>query len=161
MFRVFDRDRAVLAYMKQDSPLTLAEGLQEYYAGNAGKVLCPQRLPPDSAALFRGHDICHVIFGLDTTLQDEAMADVRTILSCDVGLRRYLAYLLRDRQAKNLFKEIGVLRSVWVTVLAVPRICCAAKQAWHIKERWPWVPPDSYLNRSLADLRREFGIGVL
>jgi hypothetical protein len=160
MSRMLDRDHGGLSYMRQDSPLTLADGLREYYACNAGRVLCPQRLPPDSAALFRSHDICHVIVGLDTTLQDEAVADLRTILSCDVGLRRYLGYLSRDRQAKVPFREIGVLRSLWVTVLAVPRICRAAMHALHIKSRWPWVPPDSSLSRALADLRREFGIEV-
>ncbi len=45
----------------------------------------PSALAPESAALFRRHDICHVIFGLDTTIADEAMADTRTMLSCDVG----------------------------------------------------------------------------
>jgi len=34
-----------------------------------------------AAALFRSHDICHVIFGLDTVLADEVMADLRTPLS--------------------------------------------------------------------------------
>jgi hypothetical protein len=30
-------------------------------------------LSDESAELFRSHDICHVIFGLDTTFADEAM----------------------------------------------------------------------------------------
>ena len=70
---------------------------------------------------FVAHDICHVIFGLDTTLDDEALADTRTLFSCDVGFRRYTAYLTEDKQAKALFKELGYLKSIWVTVLAVPR----------------------------------------
>jgi len=77
------------AYQAQDSQQTLAEGLAEYYAANGGRVVVPASLPPESRALFRSHDICHVIFGLDTTLADEGMADVRTLLSCDVGWGRY------------------------------------------------------------------------
>ena len=152
---------ARMNYQRQDSAQTLAEGLEEYYAANAGRVMRPGDLPPDSVALFRSHDMCHVIFGLDTTLADEALADTRTLFSCDVGVRRYAAYLVRDQQAQSLFEEIGYLKSAWATVLAIPRICRAAIAAWRMKKRWPWVPPDSFQSRTLADLRREFGIRVI
>jgi hypothetical protein len=46
----------------------------------------------ESAEPFRSHDICHVIFGLDTTFADEAMVDTRTLLSCDVGVRKYVRW---------------------------------------------------------------------
>jgi hypothetical protein len=152
---------AQLRYQQQDCALTLAEGLEEYYAANAGTVVRPRDLPPESFALFRSHDMCHVIFGLDTTLDDEALADTRTLFSCDVGMRRYAAYLAQDKQAQALFKEFGYLKSAWVTVLAIPRICHAAIEAWRMKKRWPWVPPESFQNRTLADLRREFGIRIV
>lgn len=161
MMRALDHSHAQLSYTQQDSPLTLAEALKEYYAANGGRVVRPQDMPPESFALFHCHDMCHVIFGLDTTLDDEALADMRTMFSCDVGVRRYAEYLMHDRQAKILFKELGIIKSIWVTVLAVPRICRAAKQAWQMKKRWPWVPPDSYQDRSLAELRQEFGIRVI
>ena len=152
---------AHLAYQQQDSAQTLSDGLNEYYAANVGTVIRPSHLPPDSAALFLSHDMCHVIFGLGTTLVDEAVADARTLFSCDVGIRRYSNYLTQDKQAKALFKELGYLKSVWVTIKAIPRICRAAHEAWCMKKRWPWVPPESFLNRTLADLREEFGIRVM
>lgn len=149
------------AYQKQDSSLTLAEGLEEYYEANVGKVVRPRDLPSESAALFRSHDMCHIIFGLNTTLDDEVMVDTRTIFSCDVGFRRYSAYLTQDKHAKALFKELGYFRSVWITVVAAPRIVRALIEALRIKKRWPWVPPESYLLRSLAELRHEFGIRLV
>ncbi len=152
---------ARLRYREQDSALTLAEGLEEYYTANAGRVARSRDLPPESIELFRSHDLCHVIFGLDTTLEDEALADTRTLLSCDVGVRRYVAYLARDKQAQALFKEFGYLRSAWVTVLALPRIWRALVDAWRMKKRWPWIPPESFESRTLADLRSEFGICVV
>lgn len=148
-------------YQQQDSALTLAEGLKEYYAANAGRVVPPADLPAESVALFRSHDMCHVIFGLDTTLADEALADTRTLFSCDVGVRRYVAYLAQDKQAQSLFKEVGYLASVRVTLRSIPRICRAAAEAWRMKKRWPWLPPESFHSRTLADLRQEFGIRVI
>ncbi|MFI4965886.1 MAG: hypothetical protein ACHP9T_11030 [Caulobacterales bacterium] len=152
---------ARLAYRRQDSGQTLAQGLEEYYAANLGRVVRPRDLSPESVALFRSHDICHVIFGLDTTLEDEAVADTRTLFSCDVGFGRYAAYLTQDRQARAIFRETGYAKSAWATVLAIPRICRAAVEAWRMKTRWPWTPPQSFQARSLADLRREFRIRVI
>jgi hypothetical protein len=150
-----------LRYQAQDSQQTLAEGLAEYYAGNRGRVAPPEALAPDSAALFRSHDICHVIFGLDTTLDDEAMADVRTLFSCDVGWRRYARYMTGDPEAKAIFKELGYAKAVWTTIRLIPRILRAVAEAVRMRKRWPWTPPEVYQGRTLSDLRNEFGIRVI
>ena len=148
-------------YQAQESGQTLAEGLAEYYARNRGRVLPPRSLPPASAALFRSHDICHVIFGLDTTLSDEAMADTRTLLSCDVGWKRYAKYIASDPQAQAIFKQLGYLTALWGTIRTVPRMITAIIEASRMKKPWPWDPPEHFLGRSLNDLRREFGIRVV
>jgi hypothetical protein len=148
-------------YQAQDSMQTLAQGLAEYYARNAGRVLPPDALTPESAALFRSHDICHVIFGLDTTLADEAMADTRTMLSCDVGLKRYAKYMTSNPDAKAIFREIGYLTALWGTVKVVPRMLRAVRERFRMTKRWPWCPPEEYQSRTLADLRREYGIRVI
>src|SRR5258708_4271304 len=80
-------------------------------------------------ALFRSHDICHMIFGLGTTLSDETMADTRTLLSCDVGWKRYALYLRTDAQAKALFKELGLLGTALATLRTLPRIVRAIGEA--------------------------------
>lgn len=157
------QDRAVscLDYQQQDSRQTLDEGLEEYYRANVGRVTRPSDLPPDSAMLFLSHDMCHVIFGLNTAPDDEAMADTRTLLSCDVGARRYLAYLATNKEAQKIFREFGYLRSVWVTIAALPRIGRAIAETRRMNKRWPWTPPESFQRRTLADLREEFGIRVV
>ena len=148
-------------YQQPDSEQTLAEGLSEYYAANAGRILPPDDLALESAELFRSHDVCHVIFGLDTSLADEALADARTMLSCDVGARRYAAYLAQDTHVQDVFREAGYLRTAWATVLSLPRIARAAFEALRMRKRWPWRPPAGYAERSLSDLRREYGIRLV
>lgn len=155
------RRNPTLAYQDQDSRQTLADGLAEYYAANRGRVTRPADLPPDSVALFRSHDMCHVIFGLDTSLADETLADTRTLFSCDVGMTRYVRYLRQDEQAKALFKELGWAKGVAITIACLPRILRAAVEARRMRRRWPWTPPDDYALRPLADLRREYGIRVI
>ncbi|HUO88549.1 MAG TPA: hypothetical protein VMU08_05195 [Rhizomicrobium sp.] len=147
-------------YQEQDSQQTLAEGLEEYYRVNQGVVSRPATLAPESAALFRSHDVCHVIFGLDTTLADETMADTRTLLSSDVGWKTYLGYA-NDPLAKAVFKELGLLRTITVTLRTLPRILRAIGENRRMKKKWPWRPPEAYFGRSLAALRREYGIRVI
>jgi hypothetical protein len=153
--------RARLAYQEQDSALTLAQALEEYYSANVGAVTRPDDLPPESRALFRSHDICHVIFGLGTSLVDEALADTRTLLSSDVGLRRYARYLASDKQAKAIFRDLGYMRSIWAMVRALPRLAKAIIAAWLMPTKWPWQPPAHFEQRSLFELRTEFGIHVI
>jgi hypothetical protein len=148
-------------YQKQNSDMNLAEGLMEYYAANTGKVLRPSDLSEESAELFRSHDMCHVIFGLDTTFTDEAIVDTRTLLSCDVGVRKYVHYLTTNPEAKAIFAETGYLKCSWITIFAVPRILRAAWEAWKMPKKWPWTPPPAFQNRTLSDLRHEFGIIVI
>jgi hypothetical protein len=148
-------------YQEQDSRQTLAEGLAEYYAVNGERVAPPPSLPPESRALFRNHDVCHVIFGLDTTLADEGMADVRTLFSCDVGWRTYARYMTSDPEAKAIFKELGYVRAVWAVLIIVPRMFRAIGEAWRTRKRWPWEAPADYFDRSLGDLRREYGIRII
>jgi hypothetical protein len=73
---------------KQDWHLTRAEAQAAYDFANAGKRFRPGTLPEASAGRFGRHDVCHVIFGLDTMLDDDAMADPRVILSCNDGVKR-------------------------------------------------------------------------
>jgi hypothetical protein len=68
-------------YQNQDSDVTLAEAVAEYSAANTGRVLRPSDLSEESAELFRSHDMCHVIFGLDTTIANETIVDTRTLFS--------------------------------------------------------------------------------
>lgn len=152
---------AQLRYQAQDSTQTLAEGLAEYYAHNGARVTPPASLPPESAALFRNHDVCHVVFGLDTTLADEALADTRTMLSCDVGWSAYLRYLSSDPLAKELMAELGFWRGLWATLAALPRIARALWEALFMRKRWPWAPPADHLDMPLGVLRARYGIKVI
>src|SRR5579871_182843 len=140
-------------YQEQDSPQTLAEGLSEYYRANEGRVLRPDSLSDESRSLFASHDLCHVIFGLGTTIDDEAVADTRTMLSCDVGFGRYMRYLKTNPDAQAIFREVGIGRIVWITLVAVPRLLKALVEGFRMREKWPWDVPADHLAASLASLR--------
>ena len=64
----------MLEYQKQDCQLTLREGLECYYQSfpKSKEIL---KDSSESGYLLRDHDCTHVIFGLDISIDQEAILD--------------------------------------------------------------------------------------
>ena len=66
----------------------------------------------NESTLIRDHDASHVIFGLDTSLEEEALLDTWLGLGCSYKLSYLASYArlpeLKDL-TKKLFKELGVI----------------------------------------------------
>ena len=148
-------------YQAQDSPQTLVEALAEYYEVNRGGVYQPATVSAESTALFRNHDICHVIFGLDTTMADEILADWRTRLASDVGGARYAAFFDECPEVRPVFKRVGYATIALATLREQRRIALAIAEASRMPKPWPWSPPASFQDRTLGSLRGEFGIRIV
>jgi hypothetical protein len=91
-------------------------GLEAHAAARSGGILRQSSwvlqdgsVDPASRELFHSHDVCHVVFGLDMTLMDEALADAgpsweRTQAGCVTlaititGLPKITRALWRSRQ---------------------------------------------------------------
>jgi hypothetical protein len=154
------RRAPVSRYQAQDCGLTLEEGLAEYYALNRGGVSEPPTFSPLSQVMFRNHDICHVIFGLDTTLADEILVDWRTRLSTDVGWARYAEFYDLCPEVRPIFARVGHLSIGLATLRENRRIARAMREATRMPKIWPWDPPASLMTRTLRTLRRDYGIVV-
>ena len=98
------------SYQKQEVTLFLRAGLEEYRAGLTG-LLDESELPSRAARFFHAHDICHVVFGCDTLIAQEAMADTWSVFGTSLGFGAYLDYL-RLPQTNNIFRQIGYGRGL-------------------------------------------------
>lgn len=147
-------------YQQQDCELTLREGLQEYYEGHPG-LFRPAQLSEESARFFRSHDTAHVVFGLDTTLDDEALADTWTMFGSDVGMRRYVHYLRTNREAQQLLKEIGWAKTIAISLRTAPRLFAVWLRARQMKRKWPWEGSESLLDMPLSKIREELNLRLI
>ncbi len=155
-------------YLEPNSTMTLAEGLREYYAVHPD-LFSPEELANreelgDLGRFFAAHDACHVLFGLDTDLVDEALADTWTFAGTDVKWAQLMSYFKRPEQRSffvELFSEIGWWSTIWRTATAVPKVVVALFRARKMKKKWPIFEWNHHLARPLIELRREFGIRVL
>ena len=79
----------MLEYQKQECDLTLQEGLERYYKSfpESTEILEDSK---ETGTLLRDHDCTHVIFGLDISIEQEAILDSWVLW----GSKWKLSYLL-------------------------------------------------------------------
>ena len=153
----------MLEYQRQNCDLTLAEGLQCYYDSfPKNKEIFVDT--EGSETLLRDHDCTHVIFGLDISLDQEAILDTWVLWGSKFKWSYLLGYnrLPQIKElTKYLFKELGVigfLRLYW-NVVGVKRK--VVFRVLKMKKKWPFQVPERYLNMKISDLRKMHGIVVL
>lgn len=155
-------------YQQQDSTQTLAEGLAEYYATN-DNLFSPEQLASDPTLgdlgrFFAAHDACHVLFGLDTSLPDESLADTWTFFGTDADWREVLAYLRRDGQKEffaQFMKDVGYWRLLAYSIGSLPRVAKAIWRSRRMTRKWPLFQWRDHLDVPLHVLREQYGIRLV
>ena len=122
-------------------------GLDAKYAG----------MSEEAQTLFERHDIIHVLFGLTTSLRDEAKADGWTLLGSDVSWSE-LREFMNLPEEQEIVSEIGwrgVVKAVWQ---ALPDYASMLWRARRLNKRWRWSDNASYRTQQVSAIRKEFGI---
>ena len=146
-------------YQEQDTPMTLREGYEEYLTGHPG-LFREDQMEPASREMFHRHDLCHVLFGLDTVPRDEGRADLWTMMATDVGYRRYVGYL-RLPEAKAAFASVSRWRLALLFVLSLGDAIAIFVRTRRMRRKLDWDRLEEHLDRSLAELRRDYGLRLL
>jgi len=146
--------RQKLAFQDPGSRQTLGEGLAEFRAS------LPEQDQQNTAMtrdLFL-HDVCHVVFGQGTSVDDDVVVDVWIVFGTDVHTRSYLAALFRSHALQALIERDGLAGVARGLIRAVPRACFSFFRARRMTCRWPWAGADRYLDTPLFEIRSEYGI---
>ena len=152
-----------LSFQSQNCAITLAEGLEEYraYLQANGKK---QLIDAPGSTIIRDHDVTHVIFGLDTSIEQESMLDSWVFLGTKWKLKELLAYN-KLPELKQLYKDFwhdpGYFKLIMTAIKLLPIKLKIRKRAKQMNKKWPLVSPDSLMDQKVCDLREEFGIKIL
>ena len=161
----------MLAFQHQDCDLTLAEGLEVYW-NHLQDVGKKQLVDNENSTVVMDHDCTHVIFGVDSSVEQEMILDGWT----KRGTSGYLKYVLEFvrlylknpeiREAirenrKNLIKELGVSNLLRLAITTWPKSRVVHKRAKKMKKKWGLRCPQELLNKKIYDLRNEYGIVIL
>ena len=152
-----------LSFQSQNCDITLAEGLEEYraYLKTNGKK---QLIDKPGSTIIRDHDATHVMFGLDTSIEQESMLDSWVFLGTKWKLKELLAYN-KLPELKQLYKDLrhdpGYFKLIMAAIKLLPIKLKIRKRAKQMNKKWPFVSPDSLMNQRVCDLREEYGIKIL
>ena len=112
----------MLNYQKESCELTLKEGIEEYrkYLRANNRHVLGENCSEGEKLTILGHDATHVIFGLDTSLEEEAMLDCWVIFGGDVFkiIKEYFkgSLDLKETNEKvfDLANEVGYLKFTYL-----------------------------------------------
>lgn len=152
-----------LRYQDPGCALTLREGIAEYrsYLRHIGRKAM---VDSEGSRLILEHDATHVIFGMDTSLEQEAGLDTWLLFGCEFKWRYVRGYAqLPEIKAlyQALLTECGwrlFPRLYWKCLGLKWRI---VRRTWRMKQKWPFRFPDAWLDQPIAALRAQHGIDIL
>lgn len=139
-----------------DPSLTLAEGLERYFAANE-RVLTTRDVSEEAAQFFRCHDVAHVVFGCDTTLLGEGTVKLWTIFGTSLGFWNHVRGY-SEADAFSLFRQYSlrhIAKNILRLILSVPG---TIRRARRMRRRWPWSEYEPYLEWTLSNIRSEYDI---
>ena len=155
-------------YQDSDTTQTLREGLAEYRSANPAlfdsEAMSQQEELGGLGRFFAGHDACHVLFGLSTSLADETLADTWTFFGTDVQWRELWSYF-RSEEQKKFFKdflgEIGYWTLFVGSVRALPRAVKAIWRSRKMTRKWALHDWAAHLDTPLDELRARYNISLV
>ncbi len=152
-----------LSFQKQACTLSLEQGLIEY---RSYLQMNNRKMLKDSygSNIIRDHDITHVIFGLDTSLEQESLLDSWVLSGTSWKLKDLRAYgkLPEIKELnKYLSNEVGYFRLIKMVISLIPLKILVWKRARRMKKKWPFKFYEEYLKSRICDIRDEFGIEIL
>lgn len=145
-------------FESRHSTQTLAEGLAEYFRAHPELKRQDQLASAEARRFFLSHDIVHVLYGCGTSMPDEAVVNIASLLGTTGGLRVLRGYT--HHETLDIYRRLP-WASTLLALLAAPWLI--ARTAWRCsrqRRRWPWADNDRFMNVSLAQLRSTFGIRV-
>jgi len=153
----------MLDFQNQECSLTLREGIEhyrEYLKKNGKKVLDDQ----EGSSTILGHDATHVMFGLDTSLEEEQILNFWTLFGTSFTWKEIMAYNgVEEVQEfnKDLFKELGIMNFLGLGIRSVVSFFQVLRNLRLKKKKWPFIFPNELMDRSVTSLREEYGIKIL
>ena len=152
----------MLRYQEQYSELTLHEGIEEFYSVN--KEFAELLETEGKNGLFFQHDITHVIFGLDSSIEQEHLLDTWALWGTRFKwkiIRGYFKHPAIKQIYKDIKKDLGAWGITKKVILMIPLKILIIFRALRMKKKWDYHNiTNEQLNTKLSDIRKEYNINV-
>ena len=149
----------MLDYLHPNATLILRDAITQLREEDAKERDVAPTVAPEVERSMTAHDAVHVIFACDTSDRGEAIAHAWMLLGTTVT-HGQLRDVMGTRDHRAFARDLGHGRRIVALLSALPAIGAAALRARRMHRRWSWTDYDRYLDTSLADIRREYGVRV-
>ena len=161
--------REVLSYQKELCDLTLREGIDEYlnYLRKNNRHVLGANCSEEEKLNILCHDATHVIFGLDTSLEEEAMLDCWLFFGGNYFkiAKEYTKGSLdlkeTNEKVYDLVREVGYLKYTFlylrVMLFKWPKILIRTAKM----KKWNYFFSSDLLESKISDIREDFNIKIL
>ena len=159
----------MLSYQNENCDLTLREGIEEYrnYLKINNRHVLGENCSEDEKLTILGHDATHVIFGLDTSLEEEAMLDCWVIFGGDVFkvIKEFYKGSLdlkeTNEKVYDLAKEVGYLKYTYLYLRVIfqkwPKIFFRTRKM----KKWDYFFSLNLLDSKISKIREDYNINIL
>ena len=160
----------MLNFQNQDCNLSLQEGIEEYrsYLRKNNRYVLGEQVSDSEKWGILCHDATHVIFGLDTTLEEEAMLDCWVFFGGNYYqiLRDYFSGKINFKETtekvKILLKDVGYTKYTFLYLkVMVKKWPIILFRCFRMKKRWNYYFSQELLEKNLKEIREEFHIKIL
>ena len=159
----------MLSYQNEYCDITLRKGIDEYrdYLKKNNRHVLGENCSEDEKLTILGHDATHVIFGLDTSLEEEAMLDCWVIFGGDVFkvIKEYYKGSLdlkkTNEKVYDLVKEVGYLKYTYLYLRVIFQKWSKIFFRTRKMKKWSYFFPADFLEMKISDLRKDFNIKIL
>ncbi len=155
-------ENEMLKYQEQNSELTLQLGLEEFYSANEQfKKLSESE---GREGLFFQHDVTHILFGMNSTFEEEHLLDSWTLWGCKFKWKKIWGYFKHPaikEVSKSIYNKFGAWGLAKKIIIMIPLKLLVVLRAIRMKKKWDYHNvTNELLNSKLCDLRREYNIKV-
>ena len=149
-------------FQEQNSQQTLQQGLDEFYSINPKFKELSE--PDGKKGLFFQHDITHVVFGLNTKLEEEHLLDSWALWGCTIKWKTMYEYIKHPaikEITREIYKDLGTWGIVKKIIAMIPLKLLVVFRALRMKKKWNYHEiTEEQLNSKISDIRKEYNINV-
>ena len=159
----------MLSYQNEFCDLTLREGIDEYrdYLKKNNRHVLGENCSEAEKLNILCHDATHVIFGLDTSLEEEAMLDCWVLFGGGVFkvIKEFYKGSLdlkeTNEKVYDLAKEVGYLKYTYLYLRVIfqkwPKIFFRTRKM----KKWDYFFSLNLLNSKISKIREDYNINIL
>lgn len=153
-------NRAKIAqFQEQNCTLTLKEAVAEFYSVNA-HIFSPPEADTIWTEFLVHHDVCHVFFGVNTTIFDEMGGDYWTLFGTDISFKEYWGYIFSP-DGKKVVENIGSINIIKSLFWGIPLLIRVYFRSRKMSHKWAARDYQEYMNTPLSEVRKIHQLTIL